>query len=470
MIKSFENSKSNAFLSFLLLLGSSLAISPAIPFLLNTTGNIISLASSVIFLALTLGSKIGVLRTGIILLSLVSAFFFIALSGHIALPFKELFAALIIYFLLKSKIDGKYLHSAQKILGIFINNLIITADNIRIKTKIFTVIFVCVFLSLLNSYYWEHITGRILIYFIFSLLLASYVSKELMTKYIELATRFHYWLLMLAVLGFLYAFFGGHPLFTITNEDGRENGFYLSTFSNTYLLGFIRPSGIYDEPGAFSFFLCLIVSLREVFSLDRKMSWKLLLLGFITASLAHFVFVIFYAIHVGTFKIRNALRLFFMVLTIVGITYFTDSPLSSLVTALFSRFEIIDGTIAGDNRTVLLLNAISYLDLPTAIFGLNGACILNSPECTPGQYDQYGENPLTLMIHLGLSLSWPYYLALLYLLIKAVGKNRYLILGVFFLLLQRPNILSYGYSIIIVLFIYSIYKHKPEVNQGDPSD
>jgi hypothetical protein len=286
-----------------------------------------------------------------------------------------------------------------------------------------------------------------------------------MIRYIDLASRFHYYLLILAVLGFLYAFFGGQPLFTITNEDGRENGFYLSTFSNTYLLGFIRPSGIYDEPGAFSFFLCLIVSLREIFRLDRIISWKLLLCGFITASLAHFVFVILYAIHAGAFRMKNVLRLFFIALIIIGITYFTDSPLSSLVIALFSRFEIIDGTIAGDNRTALLANAMSYLNLSTAIFGLNGACIINSPECTPGQYDQYGENPLTPMIHLGLSLSWPYYLALLYLLIKTAGQNRYLILGVLFLLLQRPYIISYGYSIIIVLFIYSLYKYKPEASK-----
>ena len=466
VLKRFDNSRSKAFLSFLLLLGSSLSISPAISFPLNTTGNIISLAASVVFLVVVLRLQIGVVRTGIILLSLVSAFFFIALSGHVALPIKELLIALLAYSGFKSITDGGYLYSIQNSVKILINDLIVTAANIKINAKVITFALVSVFLSLLSSFYWENITGRILIYFILALLVASYVSKQLMIRYIELASRFHYWMLALAVPGFLYAYFGGDPIFTITNEDGRENGFCLSTFSNTYLLGFIRPSGIYDEPGALSFFLCMIVSLREAFCLDRKVSWRLLLLGFITTSLAHFVFVVLYAIHAGIFRIKNALRLVFMVLAIVGIVYFTDSPLSSLVISLFSRFEIIDGTIAGDNRTALLVNAISYLNLTVAIFGLNGACILNSPECIPGQYEQYGENPLTLMVHLGLSLSWPYYLALLYLLIKAVGVNRYLILGVLFLLLQRPNLLSYGYSIIIVLFIYSLYKYKLETRRG----
>ena len=68
-------------------------------------------------------------------------------------------------------------------------------------------------------------------------------------------------------------------LFSIVNEDSRSNGFYLSTFSNSYVRGVIRPAGIYDEPGALSFVACIIAALRKIRGFSEKGTWIILILG-----------------------------------------------------------------------------------------------------------------------------------------------------------------------------------------------
>lgn len=455
------------FLSFLLVVASSLSLSPLIPALLGIKGNIVSILMCFFFLLIILRLQIGFKRMVVILL------FFSAIIFSLAIYLKKLFLIkyfsifLFIFLLFKLFNNNKNkLYSFYNSVKYLINDLIDTSAKIKINFKVFFFIFIAILFGLLNSFYWGNFTGRVLIYFILALMIASYASKDLMIKYIDMISRLHLWVLFLSIPGFLYAYYGGSAIFSIPNEDGRINSFYLSTFSNTYLNGFIRPSGFYDEPGALSFYLCMIVALRDTFCLDRKKSWQLLLFGFITTSLAHVIFVFFYAIHTGIIRKKNILLIFSIIAILTLIAYSIDSPLSSILLKLFSRFEIIDGRFAGDNRMYLLLNAISHLNFVVAIFGLDGACILNSSECISNQFVQYGENPLTLMVHWGLSLSWPYYLSLLYLLIKAGGANRYLVLGIFFILLQRPNLMSYGYSIIIMLFIYSLCKFKFDTSRG----
>jgi len=97
-----------------------------------------------------------------------------------------------------------------------------------------------------------------------------------------------------AIAGLVYAYVGGPPLFEISNIDGRENGLYLSTFSNVYLLGIIRPSFIYDEAGALSFILCATVVLREVLGRSRGVSYFLMLGGLVTFSVTHMLLTIIF--------------------------------------------------------------------------------------------------------------------------------------------------------------------------------
>lgn len=390
-------------MALMLLIGSCISISPTIPYLFEITGNVLSLWACTFFVV-------------------------IAVIKHLE-------------------------------------------SNATIKIDSGVIFFcLCVFgVGTLNAIYWNAFTVKALIYFFAAILVAACSRKSIVIKFIEMASRLHIWMLVFAFFGFLYAFYGGNPLFEILNEDGRANGFYLSTFSNTYELGFIRPSGFYDEPGALSFMVCLITSLRVLYRLDIKISWILMLLGFVTASVAHlifFVFFVFFAIKLNKLKIINLLIIAIAIIVVVALMQFDDSPINSLLYRLGSRLETVDGFFPIDGRFLYFSNAFSYLNSAVIFFGRDGACILNLPECSSYEYGSYGENPLTLMVHWGLTLSWTYYVALIYLLIRARGDEKYILIGVLMLLLQRPNLLSYGYAVILVLYIYSLYQWK-SLSVGD---
>lgn len=421
--------------------------------------NIVSLAASTIFLVLVLRVQIGTQRAAIALLVFATAVMCCVVYYHLSHSIKVILCSILIFVVFRCVFVENLFHSLREYTFIVMQKVSQVAAKVKIHRAVALLALCVACLALVNSFYWDLFTARVLIYFLAAIFVISYTSRAVAIKFVETASQLHYWILLFAVVGVIYVFFGGEALFEILNEDGRKNGFYLSTFSNTYSLGFIRPSGIYDEPGALSFFVCIIIALREIFHLDRKLSWRLILLGFITSSLAHFIFFFLFSIHSGAFRLRALIKLVPIVLAVVSAMYFIDSPFSALLHNFFSRFEIIGGTISGDNRSELFLNAISYLDPSVIFFGLNGACILNLPECTPGMYVQYGENPLTLMVHLGLTLAWTYYLALIYLLIKSRGGNRWLVLGVLMLILQRPNIISYGYSPLIIMFMYTLYRN-----------
>ncbi|HAZ3859399.1 TPA: O170 family O-antigen polymerase, partial [Escherichia coli] len=101
-----------------------------------------------------------------------------------------------------------------------------------------------------------------------------------------------------AVIGFIYAAIGGSAIYTITNPNGREFYFYLTTFTVTNYSGFIRPSAFFDEPGALSFYICFVVMLREIlWPRKRALNFALLAFGIVTLSLAHIVFTILYVIY-----------------------------------------------------------------------------------------------------------------------------------------------------------------------------
>lgn len=403
----------DTFLALLMLVGSCIAISPLVPYVFKTTGNIVSLLACVIFMT-------------------------VVLTGH---------------WRGSSRIGGD-------------------PEVIRLCLFVIGIGFV-------NSLYWHAFTVRVLVYFLAAILVASYSSKSVVIRFVDIATKLHVWVLLFSIVGYFYAYYGGSPVFEIHNEDGRSNGFYLSTFSNTYLYGVIRASGFYDEPGALSFMVCLIVALRELLHLDRRRSWALIWLGFITASFAHVVFSVLFVINATGFNLKKLLKITIKVICFVLFLYLIDSPLTALLDSFISRFGGGGGgTLIHDvtridqvsNRANYLINAGSYVNLKVAFFGRDGACILNAPGCASYEHGSYGENPLTLLVHWGLTLSWLYYAALTYLLVRAKGSQRWVLLGVFALLLQRPNILSYGYSVIIVLYVYLLHRYQSTKALGGAHD
>jgi hypothetical protein len=260
-------------------------------------------------------------------------------------------------------------------------------------------------------------------------------------------------LLIGAILGFFYTFLGGEPFFYIKNEDTRLNGFFLSTFSNSYTLNIIRPSGIYDEPGALSFVVCLIVAGRKLLGKSNKHSWTLLILGFITLSLAHFIFVVCFLIEeMKGSNIKAIFRLILFAVLLFFIIFF--SSLKEVFDIFFfARFKIEDGQMAGDNRSALIKNALEYLDFKTFLFGLDVDCIVRPEICSQKGYNQFGDNPFGPLVWGGITLTLPYYLVSLFSAFYGFLKINFIYVGIFLLLLQRVDVMSYGYGLLIALIV-----------------
>ncbi len=347
--------------------------------------------------------------------------------------------------------------------------LIYFIKQCRVSKKSVVIVSVLLALSVISVVYWGQLTLKVSIYFYSILLLIFLLSKNDIYDFADYMSKLLILLLVGAVIGFLWAIGGGDAVFTINNEDTRTNGFYLTTFSNTYVNGLIRPSGIFDEPGALSFLICMIVALRESLGMSRKVSWFLLIVGFITMSTAHAIFFVLYWIKVKWVSVKSTIISVSTVTAVLLLLMSFDNPIATVITYILNRFAIVDGGFVGDNRSALIINAWNYLDLKTFLFGLDSDCILNLPSCSSKGYVQYLANPLTLLVHYGVFISLPYYLTMGYLLLKSIKHKNLIVFGVFLLLLQRPYVMSYGYAVLIMIYVYSLsLKQKYIVLNGQP--
>lgn len=319
-------------------------------------------------------------------------------------------------------------------------------------------------LSLINAFYWSSMTFKVGIYFYAILLIIFTFDYSDIYKYIDYLSTIFILMLIGCIIGFFYAYFGGQALLAFPNEDGRPNGLFLTTFSSSYFDGLIRPSAIYDEPGALSFLLCITTALRESFGMNRKISWILLIGGLVTLSTAHAIFFVCFYIKTQWISLKRFLTSVFFATVILYILMNIESPISVILEYIFNRFSIVDGSFVGDNRSPLIVSAYNYLDLKTFLFGLDGDCIMGSPSCITKGYTQYCCNPLTNIVHYGIFLSIPYYASICFILFKSIKHKDLVIFGVFLLLLQRPYIMAYGYSVILFIYLYSLTFNKKNVS------
>ena len=175
--------------------------------------------------------------------------------------------------------------------------LLYTRQSISMShTVVILFVLIC---SLVNSIYWGDVTFKFVTYLVSFFLVLSFINKNHILCYTKLLTFFSIVLLIGSVIGFSYSLTGGKSSFSINNPDGRLNYFFLTTFSNTISSNLIRPSGIFDEPGALSFVVCLTVAFREMLKMPRLMSCIMLLLGGVTTSLAHIIFSLMFLCHIA---------------------------------------------------------------------------------------------------------------------------------------------------------------------------
>ena len=315
-------------------------------------------------------------------------------------------------------------------------------------------------LQLLATIYWFEPKLIVLpVYFLSALLIASSLRDVELHRYVDWATKFAIMLLIGGFIGLFYTFIlGGDAIFSFSNEDTRSNGLYLTTFSNWYVRGVIRPSGIYDEPGALSLIVCLIAAIREKINAPRRTTTLILVMGLITLSVAHVIFLILFLLEISKksivssgFKLTVAFSLLFVVIY--------NSPFRDVFDEfLFSRFEVVDGRLIGDNRSALIENSINYLrNIEVLAFGLDSDCIANAEACRQKGYDQFGDNPLGPLVLGGITQFFPYYAVVVCFIGISIIKRSPIVFGSALLLLSRNEVMSFSYSMLIMIYVILVF-------------
>lgn len=321
-------------------------------------------------------------------------------------------------------------------------------------------------LSLGNVVHWGDY--RYLFFCVFllcAMVLADLAGPDDIQRFCAISTKLLIVLLIGAIFAASLAAAGLKPLLTISNPDGQDYYFFYTTFTNSYQDNIIRAAGIFDEPGAFSMYICFIAALRHLLRQDRRTTWLLIILGFITFSLAHLIYTLCHFLAEQTSKKRilvmvGALALaLFLIITTIAI----DSN-----TILLSRLRLSEDTnmFAGDNRSFQMINAWAQLaDHPSAsFFGLDSTCLFKQSVCQD-QFGLLGENPLSPLVFGGIFSELPYYLVILtFLIAPAFDKRNIVLLGVGLLFLQRPYVAGFSYALIATLLVH-VFLHQVAIGR-----
>ncbi|MBV5329882.1 MAG: hypothetical protein JZU65_20015 [Chlorobium sp.] len=269
-----------------------------------------------------------------------------------------------------------------------------------------------------------------------------------------------------AWIGFFYAMTVGVPQICVDNPNGRPNCLYLTTFSNSDSLDFwriIRPSGIFDEPGALSFFTILVVCLNELSEGGKIKSFILLCLGLITLSFAHILCSVAYTAIMFKKKMVYVLLIFVLA---VGSAQFYVPDESILYMNFISRLAISkEEGLKGDNRSGQVKEFFSLLNYDISRYGDN--VMVNQRGGVSEAYDQ-SSNPFSIWFGYGFIMWLPYVITLLVLLyhffnrIQSVQVTSVLM---FMLLLQRPYIYSMEWGFAIWVVITAMFYKKRESNK-----
>jgi len=286
-------------------------------------------------------------------------------------------------------------------------------------------------------------------------------------KLVEILTTVFKYVIILAWVGYFYSLFS-EPLFSLINPNGVSNHFYLTTFSISNPP--IRPSGFYDEPGAFSFFICLLVFLRTYLGFNLRTSMFLMIGGLITQSLAHAVFLLLWVVSILiTNEIKVKFSFFKRIIT--AIIFFT---------AVFIIWKsgildwAIDRTLSWSQDQESVVRVKNYNNVYYEIQGnYNNLLFGFDKNVVNRSYSQgYSENVLTPIAYGGLFASWPFYLFLGFCLIYPfLTFNNFSLVAVGLLIMLRPYFLELPYSfclaIIIALYISVKIKEKFSISPAN---
>lgn len=276
-------------------------------------------------------------------------------------------------------------------------------------------------------------------------------------KMLRILTWFTLALQLAGMIGIIYSAAGGQPLLEI-QLGYRTTKLYLTTFSFAYIGDFIRPSGIFDEPGAFAMYAIIVTMFNDTLRQNHKLNLVIILLVIFTGSLAGLVLAILYFLTSNSTYIRHKARIrlsagllsvYFLMLAL-----FPANPITNTLDTFYSaRLVFVDGGLAGDNRSNQISN---FFDI------VNDDILLYGSKNLPQKYDDmdFSSNPFSITFGYGLIISLPYFSLLGWLIwstIKNGFRNSYTSIGLIFLLLQRPYIYHMSWSILIASAVWLLY-------------
>lgn len=305
------------------------------------------------------------------------------------------------------------------------------------------------------------------LFFSVTILSVASISKNQLVFITSIVSKLFYLLVFLAILAVIAHLFGVGPFFQLNYAGGRPISFYLGTFSSASTF-VIRPSAIYDEPGAFSFFICIIVVLRSLLKFPEKGSYFLLFGGLITQSIVQVVFIAIFTLwlcfdRLGSLKVKSILKLLaslFMVASLSLIAYQSGILSWNLLRAA-SFVEIPE--LNPRYRAYAYILETLQANSGGVWAGFDSNCADRNAYCSDLDI---GENILTPLSYGGVLSSWPYYLFIAAsFLALLVSHNAILLIGVSLMLAQRPYLLEFPYSSLLALVLFAwFYRYKSSID------
>lgn len=226
------------------------------------------------------------------------------------------------------------------------------------------------------------------------------------------------------------------PIFKFIEMDGRPGYFFGFFATNTYLGGLVRNAGFYDEPGALAFWGIYALLINKLF-IKNKITEILLIIGLIsTMSIAYFIQLIGYLL---VFYRKQSWKMILIIILIILSLKVITSYNEAMDQAFWGRIQYNEstGTIAGDNRSVLMKRCWRiFCDHP--VIGM-GARELVSPTVA-SKYGFVGANFFFNWAADGIVGGIITYIPLIYLFVLGGQDKRMYGVGLIMLIgfLQRP--------------------------------
>ena len=327
--------------------------------------------------------------------------------------------------------------------------------NQSIKKKLIYWIIFIIFCSIIPFFATQKFIYIQLCFFLSVVFFLSFQTQDLIFN--KKTITFLYILSLLIILGAwigcFYSKFGGVSLFEVYNiEYESQIFFYLTTFTNHVSDNYIRPSGLFDEPGSLIFFLTFVVVMMEINKFPRYQTLLLLSLSIISNSLMCLILLIIYIL----MYYRKYLIVVFLFSSFV---IFLDYYYLNLFEHILKYTDL--NYLINNNRKEQADFFFLNLDMNTFLYGHELS-----------EKNQYVKSqtasPFSILWGYGIFISIIYFLIEFWLIYKFFFGNKkvqFSAIALFLLLLQRPYIFSIFWSFIVIYPIVALYKCENIINK-----